>query len=983
MKMTKRLLSILLAAILLFSVLPMTALAAESDKAETGDAKAFRYSVTTAEQLLTRLDWPDADHDTIIDVDADIVGYIGVEGDSSDASYVRYGVTVGEGRKILNLNGHKVHFYNDYSVIHDHFGIGGAETNKLNRLTLINIPEGAELIVNGDELGGNTDTGRLQYHGKQLSKCDAVDQRDIFEVNGGSLTVNSGYFVAGGETVQYKWTEKMEVLPAIYSDVDYSGWYLVSGTPIRAITGTLTINGGLFEGRGLEGYASDAGHNSALRVESGMDSVIINDGHFYGRSTANAIEGGELMSSGTMIVNSGIFEVEVSDAQICTVYKSWSSSSSGAGYLGLYLSNPNPETNYYYLNAGTDPINDPAGYREATAEQLRENPYMLYYSKIKTKTISKVYVDPKAGRQINSRLSYDPTSEVKFIFNGKEYDPDERDVFWNKTSGLYLTVDPDSLYFDNQDMEDAGVEQSLTAKAEIRHFISDGNRPTVAADVDIELGVDNKGRYYLNLNTLRDDIKAQLEEGEAYIFYFTFDEYWFSRREYSIWHPGFFNVRISSEIHNVSCTLTEPAYGMKPSTEVDDTNSADVCTIGAVGEWIYQNDGDTSWTAMASGETFKNDRVYALNLMGVMQSGYTLADDAVLWVNGIPHSIENNWGTGFTAVPKFDMHVDPIDDITLLVMSQPVAGETPGYVAFVPGSSMFSHTNYDGHYSIDPKMSMTWYDENGLSMANDDTFEAGKQYTVKILVNAFAGYKFDDEVKATVNGKQATVTESWTDFMDESHARVAYTFTCPEPDEATVIDEISVSIVKPGEDMVPPEVEILSDEPDAYTAEANYWYVLDDDRTDMEDDDAFEAGKHYRLRLNVYTAPGYRFADEEDLTVTFNVMDDEEYTSFVVLSYSEDEVIIDIGFELAGDEAENYMIGDADTDEKITILDATAIQRVLASLPVASFNEKAADADLDEKLTILDATAIQRHLAALPTCDAIGVMLQNYLTGLM
>ena len=70
--------------------------------------------------------------------------------------------------------------------------------------------------------------------------------------------------------------------------------------------------------------------------------------------------------------------------------------------------------------------------------------------------------------------------------------------------------------------------------------------------------------------------------------------------------------------------------------------------------------------------------------------------------------------------------------------------------------------------------------------------------------------------------------------------------------------------------------------------------------------------------------------------------------------------------------APTALLGDADGDGKLTILDATAIQRRLASLSVASYNEKAADADEDGKVMILDATAIQRRLASLPTHEGIG-----------
>lgn len=67
------------------------------------------------------------------------------------------------------------------------------------------------------------------------------------------------------------------------------------------------------------------------------------------------------------------------------------------------------------------------------------------------------------------------------------------------------------------------------------------------------------------------------------------------------------------------------------------------------------------------------------------------------------------------------------------------------------------------------------------------------------------------------------------------------------------------------------------------------------------------------------------------------------------------------------DEPEPIILGDSDGDGNVTILDATGIQRHLASLTTTAFNENAADVDQDNSVTILDATAIQRHLADLPT----------------
>ena len=60
---------------------------------------------------------------------------------------------------------------------------------------------------------------------------------------------------------------------------------------------------------------------------------------------------------------------------------------------------------------------------------------------------------------------------------------------------------------------------------------------------------------------------------------------------------------------------------------------------------------------------------------------------------------------------------------------------------------------------------------------------------------------------------------------------------------------------------------------------------------------------------------------------------------------------------------EDRLLGDADCDKNVTILDATAVQRKLAGFIPTRFHAGAADADSDGTLTILDATAIQRYLA--------------------
>lgn len=67
-----------------------------------------------------------------------------------------------------------------------------------------------------------------------------------------------------------------------------------------------------------------------------------------------------------------------------------------------------------------------------------------------------------------------------------------------------------------------------------------------------------------------------------------------------------------------------------------------------------------------------------------------------------------------------------------------------------------------------------------------------------------------------------------------------------------------------------------------------------------------------------------------------------------------------------------YLLGDADGDGEVTILDATWIQRVLVGIGApADFNESAADVDGDGEMTILDVTYIQRYLVGVAVPYAI------------
>lgn len=68
----------------------------------------------------------------------------------------------------------------------------------------------------------------------------------------------------------------------------------------------------------------------------------------------------------------------------------------------------------------------------------------------------------------------------------------------------------------------------------------------------------------------------------------------------------------------------------------------------------------------------------------------------------------------------------------------------------------------------------------------------------------------------------------------------------------------------------------------------------------------------------------------------------------------------------------NGIIGDADLDGKISIKDATAIQKYVAKIAITTFSTTLSDVNADSKINVKDATAIQKYCAHIDTNLNIG-----------
>lgn len=90
-------------------------------------------------------------------------------------------------------------------------------------------------------------------------------------------------------------------------------------------------------------------------------------------------------------------------------------------------------------------------------------------------------------------------------------------------------------------------------------------------------------------------------------------------------------------------------------------------------------------------------------------------------------------------------------------------------------------------------------------------------------------------------------------------------------------------------------------------------------------------------------------------------------------------LILAFSFTIHAFAVDSFLLGDADCDNEVTIIDATRIQRFLAGLVGGDeIDSDAADADEDGDLTVIDATAIQRFLADFREYERIGTLISRF-----
>ena len=161
-----------------------------------------------------------------------------------------------------------------------------------------------------------------------------------------------------------------------------------------------------------------------------------------------------------------------------------------------------------------------------------------------------------------------------------------------------------------------------------------------------------------------------------------------------------------------------------------------------------------------------------------------------------------------------------------------------------------------------------WFDKNGSSYTKD-TFEEGRyNLRVWLLSTDNSKYQISENLKATINGENATTYTKSGVYYVQKEFFIEKT--------ATEIKEVklNVSNIELGKKVSDCKVTVPSDAP--YTAEVEMYENTPTGVPRLENDHVFASGKKYRVLVNLFAKDGYAFA--KDLKGTINDIAETRYS---------------------------------------------------------------------------------------------------------
>lgn len=763
-KRTKAVVAGLLSALMLTSALPFAASAAETteavaaETAETqeqavaaeseGESVGATYSVSTASALKTALA---KNEDSTITLTADISSYIGASGDHSNSSYVPVWCTVGSGKKTLLLKGHTVDMKNSYVVVYDNADKGEEYLESHSNLCLFKIPSGADLTVYGNDVG--KDGGGMIYSGEILRNRDGLDQRDIFHVEGGKLTVYNGRYDTADTYESYTYGTAVHM----YQTIE------VGATPLTVKSGEVVINGGYFEGRCLSNQYS-LKRNAALEVYAGA-KVTLNGGFFYGIDCANSVwveDDYTSFNNGNFTINAGGFGIDDYSNWFSVEKGQFSSKLYNPGQIGLCIESLDPCYNYYIADGSkVKKVFDHDSYQGKDIVNLRAEEF---------------YIEPKTkyprlnASELKTESATSPLRQLSFRADGTyAANSISQPYSWKVGSSQYVYVSSgvsfpqvpgNDNHYISASVNVRCYESSGSGYKYYNYFYTNPKQVTLYYDAQ-------RGAYRFNLLSVitGSALEAmQMSTGWTYELTMNITEHCVSAYESKTWfsvsHDTGFYVKAQPAAYRVS-------YEKYSSSGATGTMSDSVV------------DANTDLTLPRATFTPAEGKRFAYWLIDGEK--YYVGDKYRVTKNVTAYAIYANDAVAF--------------DQVFIDISAPESGATPSYTMTFPEQNenyryVSADTRFDTRYTYN---GVRWKNEStGSLMSTGTTFAENTNYEATLYI------KTSDEVRRFISGSTEVFINgrkaSWTAIAGSDNMEIScsYSFLCKG-----LITNISLNVEKP------------------------------------------------------------------------------------------------------------------------------------------------------------------------------------------
>ena len=397
-------------------------------------------------------------------------------------------------------------------------------------------------------------------------------------------------------------------------------------------------------------------------------------------------------------------------------------------------------------------------------------------------------------------------------------------------------------------------------------------------------------------------------------------------------------------VTKLDATVTEPVAGETPDYEAE--FDAKHVAITQVIWWVVED--DTTATAMKPGDTFVEGRTYECDVR------FQISDENALFT-------ENVAGTVNGATVETYTH-DSLKVCTLysyfvckaaepdvkVIFTEDSKAECSGVLEVdVEAMAELSETFMEAYFT--DGVDCCWYvDGVALAEYTDCRLELTEDYCGKtVYVDVFY-----DTKKVT--------SETFTIAHYEAPHICEYDFENPDMDTATCEND-GVYIFE----CLDPDCDNTSTRPSAAKGHSfSEWEETVEADCTNDGEKERVCSECYEVETDVIPSFGGHTNDDEDSVC-------DVCGTPVKNSSSDDEASND-----EQDPLNDFYVGDVDLDGKVTIKDATMIQKALADILTLSYeSETLADVDRNGKITIKDATAIQKYLVGIESGTAVGILL--------